>query len=55
MVQKKVVRPEVYDLMDKIIESMITSNSVTLQKSCKNVYIAYTFYLNWLGFLELFG
>lgn len=38
MMSKKVVRPEVYDLMDKIIENMITSNSAILQKSCKNVY-----------------
>merc|ERR1711975_85238 len=39
LMQKKIVRPEVYDIVDKIMENLITNYSISIQKSCKNAFI----------------
>jgi len=43
--QKKIVRPEVYDLIYKIVEAMVTNYSVTIQRACKSVG-QFLFFLN---------
>lgn len=39
LIQKKTIRPEVYDLVDKILESMIVNENDNIQRSCKNVFV----------------